>query len=368
MDGLDVALADLRWEGDTIVLAPLAFEERRWPEALHERLKAVLPPNTTTAEEIAQLDTLVGQEAAAAVAHLGADLIAAHGQTIYHWVEGAHALGTLQIGQPAWIAEATGTPVISDLRARDIAAGGHGAPLAGTLDVLWLQGDTPRAALNLGGIANVTVVGGGVEPVCFDTGPANCLLDVAAARATNGELDHDRDGALASRGRADEDALRRLLDDKYYAQAPPKSTGREHFHADYVAERVGLEAGPDLLATLTELTAATIAQALEPYGVTEVIASGGGVRNPALMAALKRRLGVLTTTADHGLDPAAKEAHLMALIGFLTWHGVPGVPPRLTGAPTPRVLGRKSPGTGPLRLAEPQGWPARLVISREETE
>jgi anhydro-N-acetylmuramic acid kinase len=254
--------------------------------------------------------------------------------------------------------------VVSDLRAADIAAGGQGAPLAGTLDVLWLQGDTPRAALNLGGIANVTVVGGAITPVCFDTGPANCLLDVAAAKATNGELDHDRDGALARAGTVDEALLADLLDDPYYAQPPPKSTGREHFHSEYVKS----EPGPDLLATLTELTAVTVARALEGFDVEEVIASGGGVRNPALMNALRRRVGVVRTTADHGLDPAAKEAFLMALIGFLTWHGAPGVAPGLTGAHTPRVLGRISPGTRPLRLPEPRPWPERLVISREETK
>jgi anhydro-N-acetylmuramic acid kinase len=364
MDGLDVALADLRREGGTIVLTPLGFTEHPWPPALRARLKAVLPPNTTTAKEIAQLDALVGQEAAAAAGDLGAELIATHGQTIFHWVEHGTALGTLQIGQPAWIAEATGAPVISDLRARDIAAGGQGAPLAGTLDVLWLQGDTTKAALNLGGIANVTVVGGDVEPVCFDTGPANCLLDVAATRATHGDLDHDRDGALASTGTVDAALLRELLEDPYYAQPPPKSTGREHFHTEYVTA----PATPDLLATLTELTAVTVAQALEPYGVTEVIASGGGVRNPALMGAIARRVNRLTTAEEAGLDPAAKEAYLMALLGFLTWHGIPGVPPGLTGAREPRVLGRISPGTGPLRLPEPQGWPARLVISREETK
>jgi anhydro-N-acetylmuramic acid kinase len=163
-----------------------------------------------------------------------------------------------------------------------------------------------------------------------------------------------------------EEALRRLLEDPYYAAPPPKSTGREHFHRSYVAERLGATAptGPDLLATLTELTAATVAQALTPFAPTEVLASGGGVRNPALLGALHRRLAParLTTTAEHGIDPAAKEAYLMALLGFLTWHGVPGVPPGVTGAAMPRVLGRISPGHAPLRLPEPRAWPRALRL------
>jgi anhydro-N-acetylmuramic acid kinase len=287
---------------------------------------------------------------------------------VFHWVHDGVAGGTLQIGQPAWIVEATGLPVVSDVRARDIAAGGQGAPLACTLDVLWLAGPGgPRAVLNLGGIANVTVVRDGAALASFDIGPGNCLLDAAATQLTGGALDHDRGGRLAAEGEVRPDALRRLLDDPYYAAPPPKSTGREHFHRDYVAERLGHDAptGPDLLATLTELTAETVAQALAPFAPTEVVASGGGVRNPALLAALRRRLepAPVTTTADHGIDPDAKEAYLMALLGFLTWHGVPGVPPGVTGAAAPRVLGRISPGEAPLRLPGPRAWPRRLRVS-----
>jgi anhydro-N-acetylmuramic acid kinase len=368
MDGLDVAVADLEWEDDIVVLRPLGHRERPWPDELQQRLRGLLPPATTTAQELAQLDTLVGQAsgeaAAAALAELaphGGDLVASHGQTVFHWVEGGRARGTLQLGQPAWIVEATGLPVVSDLRSRDVAVGGHGAPLAGTLDVLWLAGPGgPRAALNLGGIANVTVVGDSQAVACFDTGPGNCLLDAAAARLTGGELDHDRDGRLANAGSVDEALLARLLADPYYAQPPPKSTGREHFHAAYVAE----PPSPDLLATLTELTAATAAGALAPYEPTEVVASGGGVRNPALVAALRRRLGSarLVTSAERGIDPAAKEAYLMALLGFLTWHGVPGVPRGVTGAAAPRVLGRISPGDAPLELPEPRAWPQALRV------
>jgi len=271
-----------------------------------------------------------------------------------------HARGTLQLGQPAWVVEATGLPVVSDLRARDIAAGGEGAPLASTLDALWLGGGPPRAALNLGGIANITVVRG-ESVLAFDTGPASCLLDAAAQRITGEPC--DRDGHLALSGRVDEDLLARLLTEPYYAKGAPKSTGRELFTSGYVdAPHV---ADVDLMATLTELTAITVADACRPYGLTEVVASGGGVRNPALLAALRRRLvpTPLVTTDERGLPADAKEAYLVALLGFLTWHQLPGVVPGGTGSTVPRVLGRLSPGDAPLQLPAPVPPPRRLVIA-----
>src|SRR6202012_3019614 len=286
-----------------------------------------------------------------AVALQPAELVVSHGQTVHHWVQDGEAKGTLQLGQPAWIVDATGLPVISDVRARDIAAGGHGAPLAGILDDLWLQGEHTRAALNLGGIANVTIVRRGRPPLAFDTGPANCLLDEAARRTTG--RPSDEDGRVAARGTPDAAPLPRLLDDPYYALAPPKSTGREHFHLDGLGDLPDL-APEDLLATLTELTAITVADALASYAPAEVVASGGGVRNPALLAALQRRLP-LTLSDEHGLPAQAKEAYLMALIGFLSWHQVP----LLTG---PKVLGRISPGDAPLTLPPPAGPPGSLLI------
>jgi anhydro-N-acetylmuramic acid kinase len=263
-------------------------------------------------------------------------------------VQDGEAKGTLQLGQPAWIVEATGLPVISDVRARDIAAGGHGAPLAGILDDLWLRGEYTRAALNLGGIANVTVVRSGRPPLAFDTGPANCLLDDAARRTTG--RPSDEDGRLAARGTPNAALLQSLLGDPYYALAPPKSTGREHFRLGNVPDL----APEDLLATLTELTAITVADALEQYAPVEVVASGGGVRNPALLAALERRLP-LTISDERGLPAQAKEAYLMALIGFLAWHQVP----LLTG---PHLLGRISPGNAPLTLPPPSAAPTSLLI------
>ncbi len=369
VDAIDLAVADLTWRGPDIVLRPLRHAEHPWPADTRARLLAALPPAATTMAEVCALDVLVGEAFAAAACEApDAALLATHGQTVFHWIENGHARGTLQLGQPAAIVEATGLPVVSDFRARDVAAGGQGAPLAGTLDALWLAGDVPRAALNLGGIANITVVGRPGAPVlAFDTGPASCLLDLEAARITQGVQAADIDGRIARAGRVRPDLLARLLADSYYARPAPKSTGRELFDRGYVAHAAaGLPsvADADLMATLVELTAATVAGACARHGVAEVVASGGGVRNPVLMAALARRLApaTLTTSDARGLPSDAKEAYLFALLGFLTWHGVPGVVPGAPGAGTPRVLGRISPGNAPLRLPDPHSPPRALVI------
>ncbi|MGB3439528.1 MAG: anhydro-N-acetylmuramic acid kinase [Actinophytocola sp.] len=366
MDGVDASVAELRLIGDTVELLPVGHTELPYPEELRTALLGALPPNTTTAEQVCKLDTEVGQAFAAAAAHAfttladgRADLVASLGQTVYHWVEGDKALGTLQLGQPAWIAEATGLPVVSDLRARDIAAGGHGAPLAGVLDRLWLR-DSPEitAALNIGGIANITVVARDEPALAFDTGPGNALLDAAARMISGGVWHQDVDGDLAAQGTAVPELLEVLLADPYYGLTPPKSTGKEHFHAEHLTSalaKVGHVAGDDLLATLVELTATTVADACKAHGVTRVVASGGGVRNPTLMAALRRRLApaTLDTSDGLGLPSDAKEAYLTALLGFLTWAGSPADTTGTTGARGARLLGTITPGSDPLRLPTP---------------
>lgn len=377
VDAIDVAATEFSWRDTVIEMRPLGHREHPWPSATRARLIAMLPPAQTTIGEVCALDVLVGEAFAQAAVAANADfandraaLIASHGQTVFHWVEQEQARGTLQLGQPACMVEATGLPVISDFRARDVAAGGHGAPLASTLDALWLadSAGARRAALNLGGIANVTIVGAPEEPVlAFDTGPASCLLDAAAARLTQGAQHADTDGRMAHAGRVRNDLLSRLLAEPYYRAPPPKSTGRELFHTGYVqAALAGLPpvADNDLMATLTELTAATVADACRAQDVVEVVASGGGTRNPALMAALHRRLApIALTTADaRGLPSDGKEAYLFALLGFLTWNQVPGVVPGATGSAFPRVLGRISPGNDKLHLPPPAAMPTGLTI------
>lgn len=381
MDGLDAAVVRIEGEGDDLTMRLLGLLEQPWPARLRSRLLGLLPPNRVDLGEVCALDTLVGQHSAQvarrAIEEFAggcADLVVSHGQTVFHWIDGASALGTLQLGQPAWIVEATGLPVVSDLRSRDIAAGGHGAPLASTVDALWLRGRTPpatRAALNLGGIANVTIVGGKDEPViAADTGPANCLQDVLATRAFPDGPGYDVNGALSAAGCVDQALLRVLLEDPYYARPAPKSTGREHFSSEYLDGRLahagaGGRSVEDVMATLVELTARTVADVVLAHGVHEVVASGGGVRNPTLMAALRRRLGAvpLVTSDELGLPAQAKEAALMALLGYLTWHGAPGVLPGATGSNTTRVLGRISPGDNGISAgARFASMPSRMRI------
>jgi anhydro-N-acetylmuramic acid kinase len=381
MDGMDVALAELTVSSGTVELVPRGHAEVPYPAALRNALLSALPPQQATAGELCRLDTEVGQAfastAAAALADLAggeADLVASLGQTLYHWVDDddGHVLGTLQIGQPAWIAEATGLPVVADLRVRDVAAGGHGAPLASVLDRLWLTelgGTDAVAGLNIGGIANITVVTPGAPALAYDTGPGNALLDAAARMISNGAWQQDVDGDLAAQGGCREDLLKIMLADPFYAADPPKSTGKERFHTEYLRaalDKVPRVSGPDLLATLVELTATTVAEACRAHGVTKVVASGGGVRNPTLMRALRRLLepAELVGSDELGLPGEAKEAYLTALLGFLTWSGIPANVPSATGARGPRLLGSITPGSGALRLPEPaQSTVTRLRVA-----
>ncbi len=374
-DALDVAVVEIQWDGDEGVrLRPLHLAEHPWPAGLRDRLLALLPPSGTSAREMALLDTaigrVVGEVAAAAIAEarVVADLIVSPGQTVHHEVAADRCLATLQLGQPAWVAERTGVAVLSDLRARDVAAGGHGAPLAGTFDALWLA--PGQAALNLGGIANLTVRRAG-DVVAFDTGPASCLLDLVAVRATTSGQAYDVDGRLARAGSVRPDLLDAMLRDPYFALAPPKSTGREHFGTDWLdarlegARAIGWE---DLAATLTELSARSVAAAVQSYDVVELLVSGGGTRNPELMRRLRDATPRVTVvdTGSRGVDPDAKEVLMWALVGFLSWHGLPGTVTTgdgrtTTGASGPRVLGRLTPGAQPLRMPDPSATPVRAL-------
>jgi anhydro-N-acetylmuramic acid kinase len=369
-DAIEAAAVDFELAGEVLEARLVATSSRPYESQLRSRIAAALPPARTTLAEVCELDTLIGQAFAEAAATLEldspAELVCSHGQTVFHWVKGTRALGTLQLGQPAWIAERLGVPVVSDVRIGDIAVGGQGAPLASVLDVLLLgDSDRPCAALNLGGIANVTVIRPGEEPFAYDTGPANALLDLAMARDGAGET-FDRDGARARRGRVDAALLERLLSEPYYRLEPPKTTGKELFHAEYLADvRLPLD---DLLATLVALTVETLARELERWGVERVVASGGGARNPAIMEGLRMRLpGVAFSIFDElGVPAESKEAVVFALIGFLTAHGLSGAIPSCTGAARAVVLGTITPGAAPLVLPKPVTVaPRRLVLHAE---
>jgi anhydro-N-acetylmuramic acid kinase len=374
-DAIEALAVDLELDGSTVVVDMLQHVSAAYPPELHAAIAAILPPATTTIEQVCRLDTAIGTRFAEVAAELAeragggpADVVCSHGQTVFHWVEDGRALGTLQLGQPAFIAELTGSTVVSDVRTRDIAAGGQGAPLASLVDVLLLGSHPDRVcgSLNLGGISNVTVVGPDREPIAFDIGPASALLDAVVSAASAGRETYDVDGCGAARGTVDAELLAVLLDEPYYAEAPPKSTGKELFHLAYVRERVGDRqiARDDLLATLTALSAETIANDLRRLGVGEVIAAGGGTRNPTLMRELEQRLpGVSITTIDaYGIAEAAKEALVFALIGFLTVHGLPGTIASCTGASRATVLGSIAPGATALALTPAAISPTRLVV------
>lgn len=375
MDGIDVAAADLELDGEVVRLRPLGDTSIPYEGSLRKDLEVALPPARTTVDAVCRLDNRVGQAfAAAATSSIsefapGADLVVSHGQTIFHWVDGGQALGSLQIGQPAWISARTGLPVVADLRVADIAAGGHGAPLAGLFDVLLLGGtDRTRASLNLGGISNITVIGGGVQPVAYDVGPANALIDAAVAHVTGGSASYDADGAMAARGTVHHQLLQQLLTEPYYSQPPPKTTGKELFHLPYLLEasaKIGKIDDDDLVATATAIAAVTVANACRQHGVDEVIAAGGGVHNPTLMQMLSDELGdiPLSTIDEMGVPSTAKESYFIALIGFLTVHGLAGNLPAATGASHEVIMGSLLPGRDGFRLPNPATTqPTRLEI------
>jgi anhydro-N-acetylmuramic acid kinase len=273
--------------------------------------------------------------------------LGSHGQTVRHHPAGAYPF-TSQLGNPAVIAELTRITTVADFRARDVAAGGQGAPLAPGFHAAQFRSPAvDRVILNLGGIANITYLpSAGAQPVIgFDTGPGNTLIDQWTYRHRQQRF--DRDGAWAATGRVSGALLERLLADPYFAMAPPKSTGREHFHLDWLQGHLAalgqVLAAQDVQATLLELTARSVARALTGFvpGVRELYVCGGGSHNRALMAALSERLPEMTlhTTEELGIHPDWVEAVAFAWLAHQTLEGLPGNLPSVTGARRPVILG-----------------------------
>ena len=298
------------------------------------------------------------------------DLIVSHGQTLFHWLDSDFkAQGTLQLGEAAWIAEKTGISVLSDIRARDITAGGHGAPLVSLLDTLLFgASESIQGALNLGGISNITIAGKGFTPIAYDIGPANGLMDASIYAHSQGKLSFDNNGAIAKSGTVDKSLLDKFLNEPYYDLKPPKSTGKELFHLDYVIEKAGPISGwnlPNLIATLLELTIETVAREVERYKLSTLYIAGGGSANPVLMARLSERLTPcrVETMSALGIDPRAKEGITFALIGYLSSHGLSGQVPSCTGARSGRILGSFTPGSDGLSLPTPtKDQPTRIKV------
>lgn len=306
-------------------------------------------------DEIGRLDTRIGIAFADAAMQALADggvergqvlAIGSHGQTLRHDPRGL-APFTQQLGDPNVIAETTGITTVADFRRRDVAAGGQGAPLMPAFHAAVLAGaDADRAVLNLGGIANLTLLPRSGPVRGFDTGPANGLMD-AWCRLHVGAA-FDRDSAFAGRGKVDEPLLARLLDDAWFSLPPPKSTGRDHFQLEWLRARLGDDIdAADVQATLCELSAATIADALlaNQPSTRSLLACGGGVHNPMLMRRLAERLPqvIVASTATVGLDPDFIEAAGFAWLARETLAGRPGNLPAVTGARGPRVLGAIHP-------------------------
>jgi anhydro-N-acetylmuramic acid kinase len=370
VDGIDAAAVEIAGVGDDIAPRLVAFASVPFDPAVREAVLAAFGAGSNAAALTALhaalglifADAVVEARAAAGWTRGMVDAIGSHGQTIWHQpdpveIGGMFVSATLQLGDPATIAERTGAPVVSDFRARDMAAGGQGAPLVPLVDwLLYRDAAHARALQNIGGIGNMTWLpaGGDVESVvAFDTGPGNMVIDAAAAILTAGTARFDEDGRMALAGTVSGAALELLLSHPYLSQPPPKSTGREVFGVEYTQRVVAeMQAGglgwEDIMATLTAFTAESIARAYRdflPGTPAEVIVGGGGARNPALTAEIRRRLDVpLVTNEDLGWNGDAKEAVAFAILADRTMQGLYGNVPAATGAARRVVLGSVTPG------------------------
>ncbi|HEY5348812.1 MAG TPA: anhydro-N-acetylmuramic acid kinase [Candidatus Lustribacter sp.] len=353
LDGIDAVRIAVHPRSRGYHVETQAFATLPFDVALRKRVLAAYPPSALDALALSSLHADVGAAFAHAALAAGAgdaDYIASHGLTLAHDGDAHH---TLQIGDPFRIREATGRTVIYDFRSADTAAGGFGAPLVPYVDALLLgHASEVRVALNLGGIANLTVLTPGAAPdaaIAFDCGPGNLPIDSYVELRTGGKVRFDRAGAFARAGSADATLLDGWLADPYFARQPPKTTGRERFGAPFIErQRAALDALPfaDAVRTLTELTIRSVTAAICRHApaVVRTIVSGGGAHNLTILDGLRAGLpGTVETSGVYGIDPDAKEAVAFALLGYETLRERPAGLPRVTGARGPRVLGAIAP-------------------------
>jgi anhydro-N-acetylmuramic acid kinase len=390
LDAIDAALVELGPAGEpgALRLEVRAFTMVPYEDGLRERIRGLLPPAQGSTAEVCQVGALVGEAFARAalvvIADAGlrpdeVDLVASHGQTVWHEVRSGAVASTLQIGVPAVIAARTGCTVAADFRPADMAVGGQGAPLVPYLDaLLFADPRLRRAVQNIGGIGNVTYLAPGAPPRAFDTGPGNVLIDEAVRHLSGGARGFDDDGRMAAAGRVDEGLLAMWLEHPFLLMPPPRSTGRELFGPAEARAMVEAALGAglrpeDAVATLTALTAWSIAEAYARFcgPVDEVVLSGGGARNPALRAMLAAALpGAAVRPADElGLGADAKEAVAFAVLGYAALHGWPANLGSATGARAPAVLGAITPGHNYRALiaavaAAPEVPPTKIVLGR----
>ncbi len=370
-DGVDATLVKIVGrEPDRV--ETIAFTTKPYPTEIRETVLRV--SHNGDVETLCWLNFVLGEifaEAAlevikvAGVSAKRVSLIGSHGQTVRHLPPkpsssvlrpSSRQVGTLQIASPAVIAFRTGIPVVSDFRTKDMAAGGQGAPLVPLVDWLLLRHSRKnRIALNIGGIANLTVLPAGArasDVIAFDSGPGNMLIDGAVRHFSCGQESFDRNGEWAKRGRVDKNLFRWLMRHPFLRQPPPKSTGREMFGENFLqrilerSKRLGL-APHDVVATLTAFTASSVADAIERFvlpkvgSVDELIVSGGGANNPVLMAMLKERMPQISVhrSDEFGINADAKEAIAFAVLAHRTVMGLVGNLPSATGAKMPVILG-----------------------------
>lgn len=361
-DGITASLVRIKGTGTSIAIKLLAFENYDYDAEMRTRL---LAPRMD-AREVCALNFELGKrfaDAAAAMQYKASlepadiDFVSCSGHTLAHLPpRRSEQIGTLQIGEPAVIAERCRVPVVSDFRTRDMAAGGQGAPLVPYADwVLFHRSSHTVLLLNIGGIANITVVPPRFEEVmAFDTGPGNMAIDGAMRLLTSNRENMDRDGALAGKGVVIDEFLDYLLGHPYFNEAPPKSTGREDFGPEvYLRDAIASRrdrSPEDIMATVTTAVAYSIVRAfnrfVKPnYDVSRFIISGGGAHNQTLIKRIKAGLPGLTVrlTDGYGIPVDAREAVAFAILGNETICGTPSNVPQATGASHPCVLGKITP-------------------------
>lgn len=372
VDGIDAALVEVEGEGYGVSATLIDGLTYSYDPTLKAQILDLCAGHPVTLADLADLDDAVAHHFAEAAQQLmarsgPAELIASHGQTVFHRPVGKSAFSaepatlaySMQLGRGATLAQRLGLPTASNFRQADIDAGGEGAPLVPMIDVALLSHPQQvRCIQNIGGIANVAYLPpwdakGHTPPpkvLGWDTGPGNSLIDIAMYALSDGTLSYDQDGAWAAQGTPCQALIDEWLRHPYFHQLPPKSTGRELFGWDYfeqqcrpAAEARGLSP-VDLVATLTELTAVTIAQAYRQFLPTlpdQILVCGGGSQNPVLMARLQAqfpRIPVMPTD-DAGVSASYKEAIAFAVLGFWAWHRFPSSLPAVTGAKAQVILG-----------------------------
>jgi anhydro-N-acetylmuramic acid kinase len=345
----------------------LAHGEYAYPPNIRKAVLATMNATRASVADLARLNFALGELYSEAVMatqrklKLKAELVGCHGQTIYHQGEGSPFLGrkiatTWQTGEGSVIAARVGVPVISDFRPADIAAGGKGAPLVPFLDyLLYRDAHLGRIVQNIGGIANLTAIPANVAPervFAFDTGPGNMVIDGVTEMLLNKKF--DRNGELAASGTVIERVVSKLLHASYFRRKPPKTAGREEFGREFTKEFIrlcGRASKQDVIATATALAARSIADAIQRFvlprgSFRELIVSGGGAKNPTLMAMLANAiqpLGITLRSSDEiGIPSEAKEAVAFAVLAYETWHRRPSNMPSATGAKCPAILGKIS--------------------------